>query len=122
MISAWFLIFLFTHWVADFVFQTRWQAENKSKDLVALTNHVFVYTAILFIPAVFALPTKAVLLFVLANGFLHWCTDYVTSRITSKLYAKKDYHNFFVVVGFDQLIHQMTIAVTLLLLSSKFYV
>lgn len=53
------------------------------------------------------------LLFGLVNGALHFGTDFFTSRWTSALYAKQDWHNFFAVVGFDQLIHQATLALTL---------
>jgi hypothetical protein len=42
----------------------------------------------------------------------HWVTDYFTSRWTKKLWAKKDVHNFFVVVGLDQLIHYTTLLIT----------
>jgi hypothetical protein len=44
---------------------------------------------------------------------LHFVTDYITSRISSKLWAKQDWHRFFVTIGFDQLIHQATLAFTL---------
>jgi hypothetical protein len=37
----------------------------------------------------------------------------VTSRITSRLWQEEREHDFFVVVGFDQLIHQVTLAATL---------
>ncbi len=46
----------------------------------------------------------------------HWITDYFTSRWTSKLYAKGDIHNFFVVVGLDQFIHYTTLLGTYFLL------
>jgi hypothetical protein len=39
-------------------------------------------------------------------------TDFVTSRISSRLYAKGDIHNFFVVVGFDQFLHYSALIVS----------
>lgn len=109
-----FLWLLAAHWVADFVLQTHWQASNKSKNNVALSRHVLVYTAILGL-ASFPLMVGNIawLPFVVGNGALHFATDYFTSRWSSKLYAKQDWHNFFVVIGLDQLIHQTTLAVTL---------
>lgn len=112
-----FLALLAVHWVADFVLQTHWQASNKSKNNEALARHVGVYTLVLFFATPFIFPgtiwiAKLWLAFVFLNGALHFGTDYFTSRWTSKLYAKEDWHNFFVVVGIDQLIHQFTLALT----------
>lgn len=113
-----FLGLLATHWFADFVCQTHWQASNKSKDNRALASHVLTYTGILAIAAFAIWPQGGWqwFAFVFGNGALHFATDYCTSRISSRLYAKQDWHNFFVVIGFDQLIHQATLAVTLWLL------
>lgn len=116
-----FVGLLFVHWLADFVCQTHWQASNKSKDNVALLRHVASYTAIL---AAFSWVLVPVGLgvwaaFVIGNGVLHFITDYFTSRASSKLYAKQDWHNFFVVIGFDQLIHQVTLAGTFWLAVSR---
>jgi hypothetical protein len=109
-----YLALLGTHWVADFVLQTDWQALNKSKNNVALSRHVLVYTACLgAVSAVLFGPGRLWLLFVVGNGLLHFGTDYCTSRWSSRLYAKQDLHNFFVVIGFDQLIHQATLAATM---------
>ena len=108
-----FLCLLIIHWVADFIFQTHWQATNKSKNNIALSSHVAVYTACLmvFSPFLFGL-SLATFSFVLINGLLHFVTDYFTSRATSKLWAVGDTHNFFVIVGLDQLIHQFTLGLT----------
>jgi len=117
MILLWqFLALLAVHWVADFVLQTHWQASNKSKNNEALIRHVLTYTLVLSLATDVTFPNVAWRdweMFVTANGFLHFWTDYVTSRASSKLYAKQDWHNFFVVIGFDQLIHQTTLAVTM---------
>jgi flagellar biosynthesis protein FlhB len=105
---------LATHWFGDFVLQTNYQAAKKSKRLDALSLHVATYMATLFVAAVilFGL-TLATLAFTTLNGGLHFATDYFTSRELSKLRAKQDWHLFFVVIGFDQLIHQVTLATTL---------
>ena len=118
MSALWaYLALLGAHWIADFVLQTHWQASNKSKNNVALSRHVLVYTGCLAAASypLLAWPDHGPqwLVFVAVNGALHFATDYVTSRASSRLYAKQDWHNFFVVIGFDQLIHQSTLAATM---------
>jgi len=111
-----FLALLGAHWIGDFVLQTHWQASNKSTNNDALAMHVAVYTGVLALssPYIFWTPGPASLAaFVGLNSFLHFVTDYFTSRVSSRLFAK-DWHNFFVVIGFDQLIHQVTLGATML--------
>jgi hypothetical protein len=113
-----FLLLLAVHWVADFVLQTHWQASNKSKRNDALLLHVLTYTVVfaagvaVIFPA--ATATAAYPAFVLVNIGLHLVTDWCTSRWSSRLWAKQDWHNFFVVIGLDQLIHQVTLGATVL--------
>lgn len=107
-----FLALLVVHWVADFVLQTHWQAQNKSNRADALALHVGTYTLVLSF-ASFVLMGIDGIIFAYVNGVMHFWTDYVTSRWSSRLYAKQDWHNFFVVIGFDQLVHQLTLAGTL---------
>lgn len=119
MTQLWqFLALLAVHWIADFVLQTHWQATNKSKNNRALAQHVCVYTSALaaYVSFAFASAGMGILIFVAVNGVLHFATDWCTSRMSSRLYAKQDWHNFFVVIGFDQLIHQTTLAVTMALI------
>lgn len=115
MTQLWqFVTLLAVHWVADFVLQTHWQATNKSKNNEALAAHIGIYTLALMIgSAVIFGQSAAWVYFWALNGILHFATDYCTSRISSRLYAKQDWHNFFVVVGFDQFIHQITLAATM---------
>lgn len=112
-----FICLLVVHWFGDFVLQTHWQASNKSKRNDALAAHVGVYTFTLAVGTLLIFSqgrNSRIAIFFLLNGVLHLVTDYFTSRASSKLYAKQDWHNFFVVVGFDQLIHQVTLALTML--------
>jgi hypothetical protein len=48
----------------------------------------------------------------------HWFTDYYTSRLNSKLWSKGDVHNFFVNVGFDQVLHYIQLFGIYLLLKN----
>jgi hypothetical protein len=115
--SQWqFVALLFVHWVADFVLQSHWMSVNKSKRVDALLLHAATYTGVLLIGAGLILGVRQIwslVLFVGANGLLHLATDFVTSRITSRLWQQQREHDFFVVVGLDQLIHQVTLATTL---------
>lgn len=97
------LLLLWIHFIADFILQTDWMARNKSKRNIPLIVHCIVYTIpFLYFGWVFAL----------VNGTAHFVTDYVTSRASSRLWAKKEVHWFFVVVGFDQAIHMTTLILT----------
>jgi hypothetical protein len=78
-----------------------------------LSRHVLIYTGCLGVVAALLFgPGPFWLLFVLGNGILHFSTDYFTSRWSSRLFGN-DWHTFFVVIGFDQLIHQLTLAATM---------
>jgi hypothetical protein len=105
------LSLLVAHFVGDFLLQSDWMALNKSKDNLALTVHAAVYSACF-------LWVSPVTLFAAVVLGQHWLTDYVTSRITSRLWQANQRHWFFVVIGADQLIHYVTLAWTLSLLSA----
>ena len=94
------------HWIGDFVLQSDWQAKNKSKSNLALLLHVTIYTVCLAVfGLVFFTNASWVIYWILGNGIAHFAVDYVTSRINTYLWNKGRVHDFFVMVGFDQLIH-----------------
>lgn len=122
------LAFEVSHWLGDFVLQTHWMASNKSKDNVALTAHALVYGLVtaagLCAALIVMLPFSSrfdprwmgwVVLLLVINTALHWVTDYETSRHSSRLFGQwlKDMratghlHDFFVMIGFDQLVHRV---------------
>lgn len=127
------------HFVGDFIYQSDWMAENKSKRWDVLAAHVAVYTLVigaalvpfvgvgdhLFINAADGL----VLRFILVNGAAHFVQDAITSRITARLWflpkvgqgmqptwiqvdVKPTRHWFFVALGADQMLHYVTLFVT----------
>lgn len=118
------------HFVGDFVLQSDWMAQNKSKRWDALAFHCAVYSAC-FIG--FGLAFSAALF------VLHFITDAITSRMTSRLWffrredgiweqasftmpkhgrtlvnpwtpIERHRHWFFVVIGLDQWLHFVQIA------------
>lgn len=99
------LIFLF-HFIGDFVLQTRQMADNKSHSFYWLSIHILVYTIVL---ALLSWPLfisiQAFTVWILINCFLHLGADFITSKISSFFYLKKNLKWFWITIGFDQLIH-----------------
>lgn len=99
------LLLLVTHFVGDFLLQSDWMALNKSKRWDALFVHVSVYTTcFLWVPHLDA--------FFFLTFASHFLTDAITSRLTARLWQANERHWFFVTIGFDQLIHATTLALT----------
>ena len=118
------LAILTIHWIADFVCQSDWMAINKSKLLIALSFHCFVYYMVfnlclgmtgffigddIWIKFVFNFST----FYTIGNTIIHFFVDYTTSRINSWLWEKGQRHWFFVMIGLDQLIHYFCLFITL---------
>ena len=108
------LALLTTHFIADFVLQSDWMAQNKSKRWDALVAHVGVYT-LTYLPLALYWwgNSPAALQFLVVTFVLHFFTDAITSRINSRLWAAKRVHAFFVGIGADQLSHAYALAFTL---------
>lgn len=112
------------HWIADFVLQTDKQAKGKSKNWSDLLMHTAVYSLIWATPLIiiriyggFELLNDTfggvkIMLFIPITFICHTITDYFTSRLNAKLWAKGDVHNFFVSVGFDQVLHYIQLFLT----------
>lgn len=106
------LIILLVHWLADFILQTHDQAINKSSSNKALLGHTITYSLVWWlVGALYVLQHQDTYqnwhlsLFVMITFVAHTVTDWFTSRLCKKFFSKQDYHNGFVVVGFDQILH-----------------
>ena len=97
------LLLVWMHFIADFILQSDNMAKNKSKSNKWLGFHVMVYG----IPFLLFGP-----LYYLVNTAAHFITDFLTSRVSSKLYKENKIHWFFVVIGFDQAMHITTLLLT----------
>ena len=132
------LAIILIHWLADFVFQTDKMAKGKSKNWNDLLSHTGTYSFVwLFIGGCIYLQqfrpynpehNKIIniywsywiprgILFVFITFIAHTITDYFTSRLNSKLWAKGDVHNFFVSIGGDQVLHYTQLLLTYYILT-----
>lgn len=115
-----FLFILVSHYVADWLMQSHWMAANKSSNNLALGLHVGAYSLTLLLclfaaNLYFAVASVPVIIaYVAFNGVVHAVVDYVTSRISTHYWNQKEWHNFFAVIGGDQLLHQLTLGVSLI--------
>ncbi len=125
MISIWIILWIIlVHWVADFVFQTHEQSINKSKSWKYLIEHTLTYSTIWYVLSMLLWPAGHIMSWYVLNSIYftsitfvcHTITDYFTSRLNSKLWIKGDTHNFFVSIGFDQVLHYIQLFLTYLLL------
>lgn len=94
----------FFHFMADFVLQSAWMANNKSKSLWPLSVHIAVYTLVMLFPFGWK--------FALINGACHFVVDFITSKVSSRFWAAKKIRPFFITVGLDQCVHAMCLVGT----------
>ena len=108
------LFLLFIHWFCDFVLQTHKMAVNKSSSFKWLVLHTLVYSSVFFLMLLCSHKSKIydVFIFSLITFFFHTITDFITSKVNKYFWEQGDTHNFFVSVGFDQLLHYIQIFVT----------
>lgn len=103
-----FIFISLIHFLADFGLQTHQQATLKGSSSKFLTYHVGVYSSVWIIALLsYGVGIEDVMKFVALTFLFHFLTDWITSRIGKPFWANNDYHNGFVVVGFDQLLHYL---------------
>ncbi len=137
------LTLIVLHFIGDFLLQSDWMATNKSKRWDALAWHVCAYCVPFSVWLIATLGVRSVAMtnFIFVTFALHFVTDAITSRITSRLWffqmqggiwiqapytAPKhnrelvnpwtptvgNRHWFFVVIGADQVLHYAALMLT----------
>ena len=114
------IIILFTHWIADFLFQSDEIALTKSTSWYSLSYHVGIYTLLLGLSLSFFFKLENVALYSVINGGAHFIIDAITSRLNSIFWKNDDRHSFFCCVGLDQFYHVLILMVSLPCLSRCF--
>lgn len=107
------MILLVGHFMADFGLQTNDQARFKGNSVRWLLYHTAVYSAAMMLLILSVLSIPKALIFGLITFGAHTLTDYCTSRIGKPFWESKDFHNGFVTVGFDQMLHYIQLYLTL---------
>jgi hypothetical protein len=93
-------------------------ALNKSKSFKWLIIHTTAYSAIWLIALIpyeyltSSFSFDGYLSFYLITFIAHTITDFFTSRLNSKLWREKKNHEFFVSIGFDQILHYVQLFLT----------
>ena len=104
---------LLIHFLADFGLQTHQQATEKSNCPHALLSHTGVYSLVWLFASYTQLGNWALAFaFAFITFIAHTLTDLATSNIGKPFWEKKDPHNGFVVVGFDQVLHYIQLFLT----------
>lgn len=114
-----FILILIIHFLGDFVLQTNQQAQGKGEGSNLwnkwLAYHVGTYTMVWSL-VYWILPIDPQITsvwgwitFIILIGVPHYLTDWCTSRIGKPFWKSGDLHNGFVVVGFDQVIHYISL-------------
>lgn len=118
------------HYIGDFIFQPYWIKLKKNTSLTIMLLHIIFYSATILIGLSLIVPYNTVLDYVGVNAVLHLTVDIIMSKfITSNSSAlkidpdeSKPVHERLNVwgpialLGFDQLIHQVCLILTLPLL------
>lgn len=108
------LWFIFSHWIADFIFQDEVWALNKKDSFVSLIKHTATYTAMVVLLFFNILSPLALLLFALGAFISHTFIDYFTSKIVGKKFTDKylggpiPNMGAFTMIGLDQVLHYAT--------------
>lgn len=129
------ILVLIVHFIADFLFQDPKWATEKSTSIKALLKHTGTYSIVTGVSMWLgfivmygdAIGTYGLLLWYSIIAFIfHTITDFITSKIVSKKFGKKQFGTpipntgAFSVIGFDQLLHYIQLLITLQLLIDYF--
>lgn len=113
------ILLLLMHFLSDFVFQSREQADSKSNSILALLAHCYGYTCWIGITTIaisgvfnkIGVDVMGILWYTISLGYTHLCIDFCTSKFNKRAYENKHDKLFWTGIGFDQWLHQICIII-----------
>jgi hypothetical protein len=123
-VALFFLYVLILHFVADFILQPYWMSLEKADNMSPLILHIIIYTTVLFFGLWAVVGFMKSLQFSLFSAALHFCVDFITSRVISgnsgslkldpdeskPVHRRLQLWGPITLLGFDQLLHQACLA------------
>lgn len=110
------------HFFADFIFHTKWMIRKKAHSWIALQYHGLVYTLVITVFIFYTLHSAVqILLFSAITFVTHTLTDLISSKLTALTWKNGRRDLFFLVLGFDQMVHYVTMLGTLILIKQTGY-
>ena len=118
------LMILFSHFIADFIFQDEKWATNKWHSEMALLKHVTVYTIIFttltafYNMFIYTFTSEEILYIAGITFAAHYLTDFISSKIVHEAFEAKLYGTpipnmgAFSMIGCDQFIHYLQLFLT----------
>lgn len=122
---------LFGHWVGDFILQENNLKASRDKKIVNkarklinhLLPHTLTYTTVLTLIVGLLMffgflnySFSSFILFFVITYISHFITDFIVTMINSNFLLKNGRHKYFVSIGLDQLIHNITLFGTIIFL------
>jgi len=116
------------HWLADYICQPYWMKVQKVKSLPILCLHVIIYSGTMFLGLLPLAHIGTIATYIGINAGLHLSVDLITSRIISSntteikfvnkdekkpFYERINIYTPIAFLGFDQLLHQACLLLTL---------
>ena len=105
-------LLLALHFIADFVFQPQSWRQQKSSNSYVLLAHSVTYAVVISLIMTPITGLVGALFMLVVLGFTHFVIDFISSRITKRLFEIGDPRNAFDIIGLDQLIHSIILVFT----------
>lgn len=104
--------FCIKHWVADYLLQTAKMVREKGHyGRIGGLQHAGVHAiCTFFVLLAFGLPVQAALVFAAIEYIVHYHIDFGKETLSRRLGDTPADHRFWVVLGFDQMLHHLTYA------------
>lgn len=120
------LILIFVlHFIGDFLLQPYWMKIKKSRQAKVMFLHILLYFSVMVVGLSIFFKTPLAVLYGALNAIIHLVVDYASSRVISgssqdlivrdgpePIYERVDMHIPILLLGIDQLIHNISLIVT----------